>query len=77
VRENGATSCVAIGAQKEGEACDTAHCAANLVCLGTPGERTCFQLCHILTGAECSASQQQTCKGGLPLFQDNSIGICQ
>lgn len=75
VREDGATSCVAIGAQKAGEACETAHCAADLVCLGTPGERTCFELCSTATAAQCSVSQK--CKGGLPLFQDNSIGICQ
>ncbi len=75
VRENGATSCVAVGAQKAGQECDEAHCAADLVCLGTPGERTCYQLCHTSTAAECSSTQ--TCKGGLPLFPDPSIGICQ
>jgi hypothetical protein len=75
VRENGATSCVAVGAQKAGEACDSAHCAAGLVCLGTPGSRSCYQLCHTAMPAECSTSQ--TCKGGLPLFPDLSIGICQ
>jgi hypothetical protein len=55
VREDGATSCVAIGA---------------------PGDRRCYQLCHTADpAAACSATQ--TCKGGLPLFPDSSVGICQ
>jgi hypothetical protein len=79
VREDGATSCVAIGAAKAGESCDYDHCAAGLVCLGTPGQRTCFQLCHVQSSAssnECAASPQQSCKGGLPLFPDPTVGIC-
>jgi hypothetical protein len=80
VREDGATSCVAVGAAKAGESCDYDHCAAGLVCLGTPGQRLCFQLCHVgatSSSNECSASPQQSCKGGLPLFPDPTIGICQ
>lgn len=75
VRENGATSCVAVGAAKAGEGCDTAHCGAGLVCLGTPGERRCFELCHTSDPTECSMTQ--TCKGGLPLFPDPALGYCQ
>ncbi|HEY8042423.1 MAG TPA: hypothetical protein VIF15_21625 [Polyangiaceae bacterium] len=77
VREDGATGCVAVGAVKAGDDCDTDHCGAGLVCLGTPGQRRCFQLCHTATSAECSATQKQTCKGGLPLFPDPTVGICQ
>ncbi len=80
VREDGSTSCVAVGAAKAGQSCDYDHCAANLVCLGTPGQRLCYQLCHTATStsaAECPASSSQTCKGGLPLFPDPSVGICQ
>jgi hypothetical protein len=75
VRENGATSCVAIGAAKAGSECDTAHCASGLVCLGTPGERRCYELCHTSDPSECSSTQ--SCTGGLPLFPDPSVGICQ
>jgi hypothetical protein len=75
VRDDGSTSCVAIGGAKAKEQCDTQHCAANLVCLGTPGSRTCFQLCLTATAEGCSANQQ--CQGGLPLFPDPTYGICQ
>jgi hypothetical protein len=78
VRENGATSCVAVGNAKANDGCETDHCAAGLVCLGTPGSRQCYQLCHTAnaaSGAECSSPQQ--CQGGLPLFPDPSVGICQ
>jgi hypothetical protein len=75
VRENGETSCVAVGPAKAGDLCDEDHCGRDLVCLGTPGERRCYQLCHTAAAAECSSSQ--ACKGGLPLFPDSAIGICQ
>jgi hypothetical protein len=78
VRETGATSCVAVGAAKAGDECETDHCAADLVCLGTPGARRCYRLCHTANTAssnECSSTQQ--CKGGLPLFPDPSVGICE
>jgi hypothetical protein len=79
VRENGTTSCVAVGGALAGDECETDHCAAGLVCLGTPGSRRCYQLCHTAntaaSGSECSPTQQ--CKGGLPLFPDPTVGICQ
>jgi hypothetical protein len=75
VREDGRTSCVAIGNAKAGESCDTEHCGMNLVCLGSPGERTCFALCHTKSPTCPGASQK--CQGGLPLFPDPDIGICQ
>jgi len=75
VRDDGSTSCVAIGGAEAGQPCDKDHCAASLVCLGTLGSRTCYQLCETQTGSQCSTAQQ--CKGGLPLFPDPTIGICQ
>jgi hypothetical protein len=75
VRDDGSTSCVAIGGATAGQPCDKDHCAASLVCLGTPGARTCYQLCETSTSVECSTTQQ--CMGGLPLFPDPSVGICQ
>ena len=75
VRENGATSCVPVGSAKAHDGCDETHCAAGLVCLGAPGERQCYQLCHTASATECTAPL--VCTGGLPLFPDSSAGICQ
>jgi hypothetical protein len=76
VREDGATSCVGIGTAKAGEPCETVHCAAGLACLGVPGNRACFQLCHTTSMApntECGPNQ--VCRGGAPLFTA-AYGIC-
>ena len=51
VRDDGTTSCVAIGSAKAGASCDTQHCGVDLVCLGTPDQRHCYQLCHTATGS--------------------------
>jgi hypothetical protein len=75
VRENGQTSCVAVGGAKVHDPCDEEHCAAGLVCLGAVGQRECYQLCHTASSTECTAPQ--ACKGGLPFFPDPSTGICQ
>ncbi|MGD0527966.1 MAG: hypothetical protein ABSE49_22725 [Polyangiaceae bacterium] len=75
VRDDGSTSCVGIGGAKAGQPCDKEHCAASLACLGAVGSRTCYQLCDTSTAQQCSTTQQ--CKGGLPLFPDPTIGICQ
>jgi hypothetical protein len=74
VRDNGATSCVSVGAATAGKECDTEHCAAGLVCLGTSGSRTCSLLCSTSATGACPGSQQ--CSGGLPLFPDPTDGIC-
>jgi hypothetical protein len=74
VRGDGTTSCVAVGAAKAGDDCESDHCAADLVCLGAPGLRKCYALCHVSAPVECSQSQK--CTTGLPLFQDPSIGYC-
>jgi hypothetical protein len=78
VRDDGATSCVAVGGAQAGEECDTDHCAAGLVCLG-PGSRTCFLLCTTSATSATSATTcppNQQCQGGLPLFPDPAVGIC-
>ncbi len=81
VRDDGATSCVAVGTAMVGDPCDEDHCAAGLVCLGTPGARLCYQLCTTPTSSLAplmACPPAQTCKGGLPLFPDtNDVGICE
>jgi hypothetical protein len=79
VREDGATSCVEVGDVAAGEPCDTDHCKAGLVCLrsfgGAAGPRPlCYTLCQTALGG-CTAPE--TCQGGLPLFQDPSVGVCR
>ncbi len=75
VREDGDTGCVDIGPQGPGDSCERDHCQAGLVCLGASGQRVCLTLCDTQSGAQCTAPQ--TCKGGLPLFQDPRVGACR
>ena len=74
VREDGSLSCVTVGNAMAGQSCQAEHCASGLVCLGA-ATRTCYALCQVGKANQCPASQ--TCKGGLPLFVDPSIGVCQ
>jgi hypothetical protein len=74
VREDGTTGCVEVGGKTADQSCDTDHCAAGYVCLGALNERLCYALCDT-TKSECSAPQ--TCQGGLPLFQDPTVGVCR
>jgi hypothetical protein len=74
VREDGSLSCVQVGAATAGKSCQTEHCASDLVCLGA-ATRTCYALCKVGYANQCPGSQ--TCKGGLPLFVDPSVGVCQ
>jgi hypothetical protein len=77
VSDNGTTSCVAAGTVPVGGGCDTDDCAADLVCLGPPGQRSCYQLCLVMASASACPNGQM-CKGGWPLFQkDSRAGICQ
>jgi hypothetical protein len=78
-REDGATSCVAVGAAKAGESCERDHCALGLLCVGTVGSRRCSPLCHTATSAECAipGSPGSKCVGTLPLFQNLMFGVCQ
>jgi hypothetical protein len=76
VRDDGSTSCVTVGGAVAGQSCETEHCARGLACLGAPGARSCYLLCH--TAAKPMAcSPGQKCQGGLPLFPDPDVGICQ
>ena len=73
VTENGDTGCVAVGNAKVGDSCDTEHCIADATCLGTAGDRHCYQLCTT-DGSQCLSGQ--TCTTG-SLFQDTSYGVCR
>lgn len=74
VREDGTTGCVEVGDRTAGESCDTGHCEAGLVCLGALNARLCYALCDTMS-PQCTAPQ--TCQGGLPLFQDPTVGVCR
>jgi hypothetical protein len=68
----GTTSCVEVGTGLQGDSCDKDHCAAGFDCIGVPGNRQCFRLCHV-AGNDCGPSE--VCRGGLPLFSA-TVGIC-
>jgi hypothetical protein len=72
---DGTTSCVPVGLKLVGQECETDHCAADLVCLGPLGSRTCYQLCETSAPSVCQTAQ--TCVGSAPEFQDPNVGICQ
>ena len=74
VHDDGTTGCVETGPKLAGESCDVDHCAFGLVCLGALNARLCYALCDT-RGTSCTAPQ--TCQGGLPLFQDPNVGVCQ
>jgi hypothetical protein len=76
VRDNGVTSCVAVGTAQDGDDCEAAHCARGLVCLGALGSRRCEPLCYTGNPAVCT-STGRTCVGTLPLFQNPTVGVCQ
>jgi hypothetical protein len=75
VREDGQTGCVDVGPQGPLESCERDHCKPGLVCLGAPGQRVCYTLCDTQSSSQCTAPEM--CKGGLPLFQDPRVGVCQ
>jgi hypothetical protein len=68
---DGATSCVPVGAAGPNESCLTDHCARGLTCLGGH----CYTLCHVAAPVECPSGE--TCAGGLPVFVDPAVGVCQ
>jgi hypothetical protein len=70
------TSCVQNGNAGVGASCESEHCAAGLMCIGTSGNRRCYQLCHTLD-ASTDCPSTQTCSGGLPLFTDPMAGVCR
>jgi hypothetical protein len=70
------TACVDVGPGHEGDSCDSQHCARDLLCIGLWGQKQCRKLCHTDADAgDCSSSQ--TCMGGLPLFPNPAIGLCE
>ncbi len=75
VRENGSTSCVALGTAAEGDPCEDAHCGHGLVCLGAQGARRCAKLCYKGILGQCKT--HQNCEGALPLFLTPTVGVCQ
>jgi hypothetical protein len=77
VREDGATGCVEIGSVTALGSCAESHCAAGLACLGPPSARTCYTLCSTSASSSQTCVAPTTCQGGLPLFQDPSVGVCR
>jgi hypothetical protein len=75
VKDDGTTSCVAVGTAKAGDACDWVHCGAGLTCLGKSGARLCYTLCHLNEPGDCPGAMK--CKGSAELFSDPDYGICQ
>lgn len=71
----GVTSCVAIGPQRVGDSCESAHCGALLACLGAPGKRTCEQLCDASKSDSCPTGQ--SCKQPWAVLKTSSAGLCQ
>lgn len=47
VTADGETGCVTVVEQQVGDSCDADHCAADLTCLGQPGNRKCYKLCKV------------------------------
>jgi hypothetical protein len=74
VKDDGTTSCVAIGPVGVGGDCDVYHCAAELTCLGAVGSRTCYQLCQV-DSPVCPSGT--TCTSSAQLFANANVGICQ
>ncbi len=73
VTDKGENGCVPIGDANVGDSCDEQHCAKDLTCLGSPGDRKCFQLCRT-DGADCPTNQ--TCTTGA-VFQNPAFGVCR
>jgi hypothetical protein len=75
--DNYAATCVDTGHAQAGDSCETENCGPGLACLGTPDQRTCWQLCDANhpcgTGSGCTLGQP-------PYFSADTVssfGICQ
>jgi hypothetical protein len=79
VKDDGTTSCVAIGPAGVGESCDVNHCQVNLTCLGSgPSGRVCYKLCRVDADAQANpCPAMQTCTSSSQIFKDPSYGLCQ
>jgi hypothetical protein len=73
VTEKGDTGCVLIGEARAGAFCDEQHCAANLTCLGSPGNRRCYALCRI---DRSTCTDGQKCTTGT-VFSEQTYGVCK
>jgi hypothetical protein len=73
VTDKGDTGCVPKGNANVGDPCDQEHCAADLTCLGSPGDRVCYKLCKT-EGSDCGPMQK--CTTG-SVFTDTSFGVCK
>ena len=74
VRDDGTTSCIQVGPQRVGEACDRDNCAAGLACIGSAGAQKCYKLCRESAAEDCESGER--CVGGPPLFKDGGFGLC-
>jgi hypothetical protein len=74
VKDDGTTSCVAVGPVAVDGDCSTEHCQAGLTCLGSTGNRKCFELCEV-DSTVCEKGK--TCMSSAQLFSDPNVGICQ
>jgi hypothetical protein len=75
VKDDGTTSCVAIGAAAAGQGCDSVNCSEGLTCIGKPGARLCYTLCRLEYPEDCATGKK--CKGSAALFVDPQFGICE
>lgn len=73
VTEKGDSGCVRTGNAKVDEPCDEERCGADLACIGSTGDRRCYQLCRV-TGNDCGPTQ--ACMTGA-IFQDTAFGVCK
>jgi hypothetical protein len=73
VTEKGDTGCVAIGPAIASDSCEEQHCAADLTCLGSPGNRRCYALCRI-DRSTCTAGEK--CTTGT-VFNEQTYGVCR
>jgi hypothetical protein len=73
VTEKGDTGCVAIGPATAGASCEEVHCAADLTCLGFPGNRRCYALCRI-DRSTCASGEK--CTTGT-VFNEQTYGVCR
>ncbi len=67
------TSCVMVGDAQVGDSCEIQHCAANMICVGAYGQRTCRQLCN----ATHLCTYPQQCDGQWSQLSKFNVGICQ
>ena len=68
-------TCADLGDAKQGQSCETTHCAKNLACWGAMGERTCQQLCDDQNPCALN-SATPNCNKSAPQLAKMGVGIC-